>query len=879
MSDSTTHEVHVVSHTHWDREWYRPFEQFRWQLVRLVDRLISLMDTDPDYRFFMLDGQAVVLDDYLEIRPEREPDLRRLVQQGRIQIGPWYILPDEFLVSGEATIRNMLKGWKVCRRFGEPMRVGYIPDTFGHLSQMPQILNGFGIDTAVFWRGLSGPPEAVKSEFRWEAPDGSAVLAIHLPDEYGYGSLANLPGEVEPAARMIRERLDVMAPHATTPYLLLMNGTDHLEPSPTLPAVLRGINAAASELLPDARLVHSRMADYLAKVKDSARDLRVRRGEFRDTNRKLGTRYNFILAGVLSARIYLKQANQACETLLEKWAEPFAALAWRLGAEHPTGFLEYAWRQLLCCHPHDSICGCSIDEVHREMETRFAKVGQVADLIVGQSLGEVARRVDTGDLGADESALVVFNPLGWERDDLVTARVHSDLPFVRGVEARGPDGAKVPARIVAVEPAPVISEHKGRGTVVTIAFPARSVPAVGYDTYTYRLLGRPDRVDSGLRVGQRFAENEHLRVEIATDGTLSVTDRASGATYAGLNAFESGGDVGDEYVYAKPTEDRVVTSHGMARVIALVDDGPAKATFLIEYDLMLPESEATTDGRARSERLVSNRIRSFVTLGCDARRVEVETVVENRSRDHRLRALFPSGLRVKASHAESAFDVVTRPVEVEQPDECWIEDAPTYHPQAAFVSVGDGERGLTIANRGLPEYEVTSDGTVALTLLRAVGWLARASTAINLPAGPHVETPEAQCLRTLTFSYAIAPHAGDWLAGRGHQQAHAHLAPLRAVPVGTQSGDLPRARGFLDLGADDLVLTALKRSEDGRALVARAYNAAERPVTARVRPGFDWSRAWLADLAESPCAELAADSEGIISADVPVRGIVTLRFE
>ena len=146
--------IHVVSHTHWDREWYLTFQQFRFRLVEMMDQLLALLDADPNYRTFMLDGQAIVLEDYLEIRPEREEEIRRYVQEGRLLIGPWYILPDEFLVSPEAMVRNLLVGERVCRRFGPSMRIGYLPDPFGHIGQMGQILRGFGMDVACLWRGV-----------------------------------------------------------------------------------------------------------------------------------------------------------------------------------------------------------------------------------------------------------------------------------------------------------------------------------------------------------------------------------------------------------------------------------------------------------------------------------------------------------------------------------------------------------------------------------------------------------------------------------------------------------------------------------------------------------------------------------------------------
>lgn len=133
-----SYNLFVVSHTHWDREWYQPFEEFRIRLVRLMDKLLDILTSDPDYRYFTLDGQTIILEDYLEIRPQKEEEARRLVHQGRLLIGPWWILPDEFLVSPEATIRNLMLGDQVAKRFGAKMEVGYLPDPFGHIGQMPR---------------------------------------------------------------------------------------------------------------------------------------------------------------------------------------------------------------------------------------------------------------------------------------------------------------------------------------------------------------------------------------------------------------------------------------------------------------------------------------------------------------------------------------------------------------------------------------------------------------------------------------------------------------------------------------------------------------------------------------------------------------------
>ncbi len=424
------YQAFIVSHTHWDREWYQTFQEFRIRLVTLVDKLLGILARDPNYRHFMLDGQSIVVEDYVQIRPEREADIREQVQQGRLLIGPWYVLPDEFLVSPEALIRNLMLGQRVSRRFGEPMSVGYIPDSFGHISQLPQILAGFGIRDAAIWRGVPDLP----TEFLWQSPDGTAVLTLYLRD--GYGNLAWTPHDPDGFAQIVRQAVDSLVPHATTDAILLMNGMDHVEPSPDLPALM----AAAEERLPDVKLVHGTLPQYVAAVRAANPELPTVQSEFRCSQR------SNIIPGVLSARIWIKQRNRACETLLEGWGEPFNAFgAWvDVQTDVPLheanhALARHAWSLLLQNHPHDSICGCSVDQVHEEMRFRFDQVEQIGEEVTRRSLTSLVGHIATRSLKLNDSQealpaaelvqpapyvpIVVFNPTAGPRTDLVHVQV------------------------------------------------------------------------------------------------------------------------------------------------------------------------------------------------------------------------------------------------------------------------------------------------------------------------------------------------------------------------------------------------------------------------------------------------------------------------
>jgi alpha-mannosidase len=400
--------LHLIPHTHWDREWYLPFQDFRFKLVQLIDKLLGIMESDPGFCCFMLDGQTVVLEDYLQIRPDQQERLEDLVKERRLSIGPWYILPDEFLVSPEALLRNLLLGKKISEDFGGRMMIGYIPDPFGHIAQMPQILNGFGIQDACFRRGLADEPV----ELWWRAPDGSKVLTSYLRD--GYDNAAALPFlKQEEFDAAIDQIVGSLRPHSCCNSLLLMHGTDHQQPDERLVERVRDFGNPSKGYELKISSLPTYFAELHEKLKERNDDLFMVDGELRECKR------HELLPGVLSSRVWIKQRNQECENLLERWAEPFSAIAYWLARMEKdrnrttcalSRFTREAWRILLQCHPHDSICGCSIDQVHEEMRSRFDQVEQIANNIVQKSLEDLASRVNTeSPFPGVEKAIVVFN--------------------------------------------------------------------------------------------------------------------------------------------------------------------------------------------------------------------------------------------------------------------------------------------------------------------------------------------------------------------------------------------------------------------------------------------------------------------------------------
>jgi alpha-mannosidase len=448
--------VHIVSHTHWDREWYRPFQLFRLKLVHLIDGLLDLLEEDPHFKYFMLDGQTIVLDDYLAMRPEKEAILRQHIQKGRILIGPWHILPDMFLVGPEAHIRNLLQGDRSARKFGPKMMIGYIPDPFGHPGQVPQILRGFGIETACLWRGLDAEP----AEFWWQSPDGSRVLMAYLRDSYSNG--ASLPADNLPAfADALMIALNSLQAHSAVSDYLIMFGTDHMEPPPDTSKAI----AYADKMLKETHVIHSTLPEFVASlqayIKKQKLVLPTVTGELRACKRM------HLLPGVLSTRIWIKQRNQYSENLLTKWAEPFSTFASLSTTKHgtsaaivpssivhrPSSIIQSTWRLLMENHPHDSICGCSIDQVHEEMKVRFDQVDQIGEELTRQSLESLAEHVATDhpspsvtdplSIVHGPTSIIVFNPTSSPRTDVLSTSI--ELPVgMSDFDLLDEQGASVP---------------------------------------------------------------------------------------------------------------------------------------------------------------------------------------------------------------------------------------------------------------------------------------------------------------------------------------------------------------------------------------------------------------------------------------------------
>ena len=896
MSDM---EVIVVSHTHWDREWYMPFQEYRIWLVELMDNLLNVFEEKPNFKCFTLDGQTSILEDYLEVRPEKLEEIRRLVTEGRIIIGPWYTQPDEWLVSPESLIRNLLVGHRVGLKFGKVMKVGHVPDNFGHPSQLPQILRGFGIDSFVFQRGMGDEGEKLKTEFVWQAPDGSKVIAIHLIEGYCNAALLGIPrkgwipflelwegadGSItfprsfnralytfdpEIALKSIEELKRRLLPKSASGILLFMNGCDHLPAQPGITDIIEYVNKKNVGV----KLIHGGLEDYINRVRPLARMGRLQTY----TGEMWGARFHHLLPGVLSTRMYLKQQNRYAEILLESYAEPLASFAALLGYEYPKRLLSLAWKLLLLNHAHDSIHGSSVDPVHVEMEARYQQIRQIANGITYSALRYIANRVKNFSSN-DAFRVVVYNPSSWVRNDIV--RIWVD--FLADEEA---DDYVVIDEDGVVMPIQLLKENRiefPKPSLRCLTFIAREVPPNGYKEFAIVKAGKvkPYEKETDLNASSSSLENEFFRVEADPHrgGALTIIDKRNNFIYRDFNVFEDGGDHGDVWDYSPPKEgDVIITSKNERAKIELVENGPVTATLKISLNLNVPKK---AEGDKRSGETVTLPIVSYVSLHSTIPRIDIKTIVDNTAQDHRLRVIFPTGLQTDIVNADGLFYVNKRLIKPDIKGENWVQLPPTTYPQMFWLEVDDGERGVTIANKGLPEYECKDENgaTIYITLMRCVGSLGKRNLATRKELiGPPIPVPGAQCLRKHVFEYSVIPHLGDWIQAKSYQHAKNFVNPLIAWSVKGGGGELPAQDSLIKVEPDNLVVTAIKQAEDDDSTIVRFYEILGKPVTAKIQVKSEYRKAWITNLNEENMKVLEIKN-GRIEVPVAAHEIITIKL-
>jgi len=887
----------VVPHTHWDRAWYHPFEQFRLSLCRVMRRLLEIMEGDPRYRAFTFDGQTVVLEDYLELYPEDRERIARLVAAGRLAFGPFYVLPDLFLITGESLVRNGLLGRQLAQSFGRTSNQGYVADPFGLVSQVPQIWAMLGLESVFFSRGVSRAQLAeVGCTFWWEAPDGeSRVLGIFQPN--GYSNLLNwgVPRQAYPrrdpdteevdfacSEWQVQDVLDVYGQLGTRSRVLFFgNGNDHHGPTHRLPDLMAH-NAAR---FPGLEFRQVTTDEFVQLVKGDAAALGTLTGEMHSPH-LWGT-----LNATLDSRPYLKQQYDEAAEWLERKAEPLAALAARLRLtaravreQHHLGFafnvgndaalpleqapasLRYAWKTLLRCAPHDDICGCSVDATHEDAENRAKRVREVAALLASDASLRIAQAVKAPP-GRHVARLFAWNGLAFARTCALrfTAVVPATTTKLRLVDGRGrlvpaTISAKIVARHFRRWNSDLFEDLPEKAVEVTVSFTAE-LPAMGYGSF-FLQEGAGAKLPRGVRRLTTGMENAFVRVRLHPDGRFDLKDKRTGAAYRGLNALRDQADAGDLY-NTHLLEEGAVTFAAARGALRCVEALPDRVTF--ENEVVLPRVPVTIrkDRAGRSKRTAPLRIRFTYTLFAHRAAVHVRAAWVNDHREHRLMVDFPTGLATARPEAHSAFDVVPH-------------EAPfLQEPCRDFVTAAAEGKRLTILSKGMHSHDAhVENGQLVVTkcLLKANGW-------VNGGLRPYWEAPGGNCLRPLVMEYAVlSGQESDSWAELAREADAVRSDPYLEYHTCAPGGALPPTASLLSV-AGPFEVTALKRAERGDSLVLRMVDLSPRAAAATVMlsPLLGITRAFATDLNEARQSEVPMAGNRV-RVRARTRGIVTLEL-
>lgn len=925
--------ITLVAHTHWDREWYLPFEVFRAHLVEMLDEALDHLEGDERLSF-TLDGHVALVDDYLELRPANEPRIRALVQAGRLHVGPWYTQADTLLADGESLIRNLALGIHRAELLGGAMRLGYMPDQFGHAAQLPQLLRQFDIDGAVLWRGVG--PDRPPHAFRWVGPDGSAVTALWLQD--GYGSGRRLPSDPEGFADAIDRTIERLGSWAGEMPVLFPVGDDHVKLAQWLPEAADAVRKRH----PEMEVVLGGYQHHLPKMGTVEHTVR---GELRSPA------FAPVLAGVASARIREKQMAHRGAVLLQRYAEPLWAMARQAGAVGASAqeLIARAWRQLMLNHAHDSIAGCGADESHEDVKARFRWAEQLAAAARDQALAQL--RIE---LPADAPATVVAYQPAPSRQVTVEAQVPRALGDK--LVALGPDGVARPVQLLATGDAPLIFEgefpaseiaqymggldphtplfgkylsgitarEEAPGVIrLDVGLGEHPAPAGSLEADQKKLqhlmttaqkfhivmhggaVMRPAIVQAGgaaetalvpivVRAGEASPDFARagkldgppgiyagpLRVVAQPDGSVLIEDERAPIGAVRANDLVDDGDRGDLYhfdVAGMPVRAKTAS----ARV---VEEGPVRARLIVEQELELP----TGLGSDRGNRATTTRsclAITEITVVAGDRKVDFKTRFDNQVSDHRLRALVHAPMHAERLDVEHGLAVVARPLDPSTALGAGTERAAPTGQHHGFVDITDGKAGVALMSRGLPEHEVIREGNdstqVALTLVRSVGWLSRGDLkVIDHAAGPMVATPGAQELGAHTFEYALVLHAGDWLAGQVLAEARRYHAP--AIPVTLKGkATAPAGKPLVEVTPSTVVLSAVHPAEGGRGLVVRVLNASPVRSEAQLRTMFRYSEALEVNPLEQPIdtqrrAKVALQADGTVKLSLGAWQLATI---
>lgn len=884
-------KIHVIPHSHWDREWYFTTSRSKVYLMKDLGDVLNTLENDPEFKYFMVDAQGSLLDDYIKWRPQDKERISKLVNDGRLVIGPWYTQTDQLVISGESIVRNMYYGMKRCESFGKYMNVGYVPDSFGQSGNMPQIYRQFGIEDTLFWRGVSD--DMVKhTDYNWRGDDGSVVFTTQIP--FGYYIGGNIPEEPEENEEFWqKECLEKAGGRSATRHIYFPNGFDQAPVRTNLPQLVKERN----EKDPENEYVISCIEDYIKDVKSENPELEEVQGEL------VIAKHMRIHKSIFSSRSDLKVMNTQIQNYVTNVMEPLLTISYNLGNEYPHEAVAEIWKLLFENAAHDSIGSCISDTANEDVYVRYKQARDIAVNLV-----ELHSRLIATNVKNDvDMTFTAINTLPQKRKDTVIVKTYVPGGKFAIIDEKGNDvdytiiksrdlTDYVLSQTIMLDPSRKFYVPD-QVLEVTMAIKANDVPALGYVQYSIDTQKDSHKETADKKV----LENKYYTIEVEENGSLTIVDKANNVTYKNQGILVENGDDGDSFNYSPPRKDMEVFSNE-SKCTVKISGSDIYDQAEIHFDMVVP---ADLDERAEGKVSVTMLVDMTVALRKDSKVIDFNVKVDNKGLSHRLCVLFDSQIVSAFNYADQQFGLIKRPNYYEKEMKLymesmnnktekkagiqelanWANDQSTWQeppisiePTQSYVSLTDGKTGIAVIPQGVREYEVLDDSKIRLTLFRTYGFMGK-ENLIYRPGRASgeriIETPAAQLLKEMEFNFGFTSYAGDindsdidTLAKQYNTnlEVYTYAEFLNGRLIFSQreiEGQNAKIHSLFETEGN-LVVSAVKKAEEDDGYIIRLYNGKDhKDLDDKIKFNFDIKEAYYTNLKEEKTEEIKVENNTI----------------
>lgn len=884
-------KIHVIPHSHWDREWYFTTSRSKVYLMKDLGDVLNTLENDPEFKYFMVDAQGSLLDDYIKWRPQDKERISKLVNDGRLVIGPWYTQTDQLVISGESIVRNMYYGMKRCESFGKYMNVGYVPDSFGQSGNMPQIYRQFGIEDTLFWRGVSD--DMVKhTDYNWRGDDGSVVFTTQIP--FGYYIGGNIPEEPEENEEFWqKECLEKAGGRSATRHIYFPNGFDQAPVRTNLPQLVKERN----EKDPENEYVISCIEDYIKDVKSENPELEEVQGEL------VIAKHMRIHKSIFSSRSDLKVMNTQIQNYVTNVMEPLLTISYNLGNEYPHEAVAEIWKLLFENAAHDSIGSCISDTANEDVYVRYKQARDIAVNLVELH----SRLIATNVKNDADMTFTAINTLPQKRKDTVIVKTYVPGGKFAIIDEKGNDvdytiiksrdlTDYVLSQTIMLDPSRKFYVPD-QVLEVTMAIKANDVPALGYVQYSIDTQKDSHKETADKKV----LENKYYTIEVEENGSLTIVDKANNVTYKNQGILVENGDDGDSFNYSSPRKDMEVFSNE-SKCTVKISGSDIYDQAEIHFDMVVP---ADLDERAEGKVSVTMLVDMTVALRKDSKVIDFNVKVDNKGLSHRLCVLFDSQIVSAFNYADQQFGLIKRPNYYEKEMKLymesmnnktekkagiqelanWANDQSTWQeppisiePTQSYVSLTDGKTGIAVIPQGVREYEVLDDSKIRLTLFRTYGFMGK-ENLIYRPGRASgeriIETPAAQLLKEMEFNFGFTSYAGDindsdidTLAKQYNTnlEVYTYAEFLNGRLIFSQreiEGQNAKIHSLFETEGN-LVVSAVKKAEEDDGYIIRLYNGKDhKDLDDKIKFNFDIKEAYYTNLKEEKTEEIKVENNTI----------------